>query len=383
MIDGAPSLVGTLIGDIVHEPGARTKYQYFFNEVARRFPLIEVHDASLRGLSRWINALRVVHPNRQHWRQRFYKNIPAFHARSRRVADYLKSLDRQVDVILQVGVLFDARWDDGPLPSVIYTDYTAHLAAQKPEIGHFPFSPKKQEQWIALEKQAFERSNHICTRSELVRNSILNHYDISPERVTVVGGGVNLAKFPEENDRVQHSAPTVLFIGKDFYRKGGDLLLCAFAQARAHVPEAQLILVTSGPIPNTLPLAGVKIIAEGWNREAIAELYRHADIFVLPSRLETWGDVLLEAMAYRLPCIGVAGEAMEEIIQHGKTGLIVPPENSDALATALIQLLSNEALCRRWGAAGRQRAEMEFTWERVAERLEPIIKATAKVRSPS
>jgi glycosyltransferase involved in cell wall biosynthesis len=61
----------------------------------------------------------------------------------------------------------------------------------------------------------------------------------------------------------------------------------------------------------------------------------------------------------------------------------VPPEDTDALATALIKLLSNEPLCRRWGEAGRRRAELEFTWDRVAERLEPIIQATAKVQAPS
>ncbi|RME88071.1 MAG: glycosyltransferase [Anaerolineae bacterium] len=84
---------------------------------------------------------------------------------------------------------------------------------------------------------------------------------------------------------------------------------------------------------------------------------------------ETWGDVLLEAMAFGLPCVGVFGQAMEEIIRHEETGLLVPPEDSDALAKALARLLSQPALRQRMGEAARQRVAREFTWARVVERI--------------
>ena len=98
-------------------------------------------------------------------------------------------------------------------------------------------------------------------------------------------------------------------------------------------------MLTEGNIPDHLPLDGVEIIPPTWDRTIIANLYRRAHCFVLPSRLETWGDVFLEAMSYSLPCIGVDDEAMREVIDHQKTGLVVPPENTEALAQALVQPL--------------------------------------------
>ena len=98
--------------------------------------------------------------------------------------------------------------------------------------------------------------------------------------------------------RTQKEKPTALFIGQDFHRKGGDLLLSAFAQVRQHVPQARLLCLTKGPIPAELPLDGVEVFEAEWDRDLVKQLYHQADLFVLPSRLETWGDVLLEAMAY-------------------------------------------------------------------------------------
>ncbi|MBI3243731.1 MAG: glycosyltransferase family 4 protein [Chloroflexi bacterium] len=375
MIERKPRIVGALVGDIEREPSARTKYGYLFEAVRRRFPLAGVYDATLRGPRRLINILLSIHPNRRVWRQRSYKHPAGFRLRSRLAASHLESLRGKADLALQVGVLFDARWNNVPLPSVIYTDYTAQLSAQRPDAGRSPFTPAERAAWIELERQAFERAAHICTRGQLVRDSVLNDYGIPPERVTAIGGGVNFAELPSINEPATSEAPTALFIGKEFYRKGGDLLLTAFSQVRAAIPQAQLRLLTGDDIPPGLPLEGVEIIRPTWDREAIAALYRRADLFVLPSRLETWGDVLLEAMAYGLPCIGVIGQAMQEIIKDGQTGLIVPPEDPGALASAMTRLLGDASLRGQWGRAARHKLESEYTWDRVVDRLSPVIEA--------
>jgi glycosyltransferase involved in cell wall biosynthesis len=375
MIERKPRIVGALVGDIEREPSARTKYGYLFDAIQRRFPLAGVYDATLRGPRQLINILLSIHLNRRVWRQRSYKHPAGFRIRSRLAASHLASLGGKADLALQVGVLFDARWNNIPLPSVIYTDYTAQLSARRPDAGRSPFTPGERAAWIELERQAFERAAHICTRGQLVRDSVLNDYGIPPERVTAIGGGANFAELPPVNEPAAGEAPTALFIGKEFYRKGGDLLLTAFSQVRAIIPQAQLRLLTGDDIPPGLPLEGVEIFRPTWDREAIAALYRHADLFVLPSRLETWGDVLLEAMAYGLPCIGVVGQAMQEIIEDGQTGLLVPPEDPGALASAMSRLLGNASLRRQWGCAARRKLESEYTWDRVVDRLAPIIEA--------
>jgi len=369
-----PRIVATLVGNINQDPEAVTKYGHFFECLSQRVSLIDVHDCTLRGADRLINAFQVFHPNQAIWRERFYKNVPAFRKRSQGVAHYLQSLQEQVDAVLQLGTLFDSNWNNTHVPNIIYTDYTAFLSANKPKTGRSPFSPQQLKQWIDLERQAYQKATYIFSRSKLVRNSIIKNYGIPAQKVGVIGGGVNFATLPQLSTKSSFDKPTALFIGKNFYRKGGDLLLKAFARSREHFPEACLLLLTGDKIPTNLPLVGVEIIAPTSNREVINALYRRADLFVMPSRLETWGDVFLEAMAYGLPCIGTDDDAMSEIIIDQKTGLIVPAESIDGISSALNLLFGNDAFRCQLGIAGRKRVEAKFTWEKIIEQMVPILR---------
>jgi rhamnosyl/mannosyltransferase len=104
-------------------------------------------------------------------------------------------------------------------------------------------------------------------------------------------------------------------------------------------------------------------------------LYRSADAFVLPStsRAESFGTVLVEAMASGLPCVTTEiGTGTSYVVQDSATGLVVPPRSPEALASALGQLLGNAALRARMGAAGRDRALREFTAEVMVDRVERV-----------
>ncbi|GAP14499.1 glycosyltransferase [Longilinea arvoryzae] len=372
MTDASPRLFVTLIGDVDQEPFARVKYGCLLESLRRAFP-IEIRDATLRGLPRLFNALQVFSPDRRLWKERFYQNVPAFELRSASVARALRGQAGRVDLIFQIGVLYDASRGNTGIPAVIYTDYTSVLSGRRPELGRSPLTPEERKRWIRLEQAAFQRAAHICTRSEFVRASVIADYGIPPERVTAVGGGVNMTSLPALSSRAGTASPTVLFIGKDFYRKGGDILLRAFANVQMQLPGARLVMLTNGPLPAGLDLRGVEVIPPTWDRTFIHSLYQSADCFVLPSRLETWGDVLLEAMAFGLPCIGVSGEGMGEIITDPQNGLLVPPEDATALAGALVRLLSDANLRARMGGAARQRIESQFTWDHVVARIYPIL----------
>lgn len=374
MHDSVPRLFVTLIGDVKRERFAQVKYGYFLNVLEKSFPVV-ICDATLRGLPRLINALQVFSPNLTRWKERFYQNIPAFQLRSQKVARALRQLAGKIDVIIQIGVLCDAQFDSH-IPSLIYTDYTSQLASRKPGLGRSPHTTADFQKWRAMEKQAFQRSSFVCTRGEFIRQSVIADYAIAENKVKTIGGGVNFGDLPILKEKSGSTVPTVLFIGKDFYRKGGDILLKSFHQVRKHIPDARLIMVTEGIPAGRYDLTGVQIIAPTWDRMVIRSLYEQADCFVLLSRLETWGDVLLEAMSYGLPCIGVTGEAMGEIIEHEKTGFVIPPEDIVAISQAIVQLLENRALRQQYGKAARQRIESDFTWDQVVKRLSPFIKST-------
>lgn len=377
-----PRLFVTLIGDVAREPSAQVKYGYLLAALKRKYPLV-VCDATLRGLPRIINAMQVFSPDRQLWKARFYQNVPAFKSRSRMVVEALRKQAGNIDLIFQIGVLYDACWENDGLPNILYTDYTSHLALQKPGLGRGPQQSTERMEWISLEKRAFQRAAHICTRSDFVRDSVIRDYQIPAEKVTAIGGGVNIDPLPTVPSSRKPHPPTALFIGKDFYRKGGDILLRAFQETRKMIPDARLMMVTDGPIPGDVVMDGVEIIQPTWDRSVIFSLYERADCFVLPSRLETWGDVLLEAMSFGLPCIGVSGEAMGEMITHHKTGEIVAPEDVEGLVNALTRLLSNGEMREQYGIAARQRVENDFTWDRVVSRISSVIENSIQISADS
>lgn len=373
----SPRIIATLYGDPDNHPEARTKYSLLFKALAQRLELVDVIDVKLKGRDRLRNALISFYPDRTFWRERFYKNPAAFRWRSERLAARLRPSQVQADVVFQLGALFDSAWPPSTIPVVIYTDYTAALSARKPGAGRSPLKGQAQAQWLALERQAYQRAAHICVRSRMVQRSLIADYGLSPEQVTVVGGGVNFESFPEPGPVAEKGSSLALFIGKDFHRKGGPLLLEAFAEVQRRCPQARLLLVTAGPLPRPLP-DGVDWLEPTWDRVEIAALYRRADFFVLPSHLETWGDVILEAMAFGLPCIGVDDDAMNEIILHKETGLLVPPDDAGSLADALLCFYTEHDLRRSLGVAGRQRALEQFLWPQVVARIKKLLEAAAK-----
>jgi len=360
---------------MIQDPQTRIKYGTFLEALGRQCRVVGIYNAKLRGFSRLFNALIVWHPDKNQWKERANKNVAAFIARSRKVARWAASLHGQADAIVQLGVLFDAGWGGSSLQQIIYTDYTAYLSAQQPQAGRSPLKGNAIWRWLELEKNALDRADHICVRSELVRKSIVDDYGVASEKVSVIGGGVNLENMPVPVRRSPQQGPVALFIGSDFHRKGGDLLLQAFAQTRNRFPGARLIVLTKDSVPASLPLNGVQVMPLTWRREEILDLYQRADLFVMPSRLETWGDVFLEAMAFGLPCIGVTGQAMNEIIRHGETGYLVPPEEVGPLSAALMDLFSDARKRLEMGNAARELVQRNFTWDHVVSRLVPIVRS--------
>jgi len=147
----------------------------------------------------------------------------------------------------------------------------------------------------------------------------------------------------------------VLFMGGDFIRKGGLDLLDAWREADLG-ERATLDLATDWPIlPGTLPpgsriVRGVRVFDSTW-----FDLWREADVFVMPSRNEAFGIVYEEAAAAGLPAIATAINAVPEIVVHEETGLVVPPGDRGALVAAIRTLVDSPSLRCRFGSAARDR----------------------------
>jgi glycosyltransferase involved in cell wall biosynthesis len=156
------------------------------------------------------------------------------------------------------------------------------------------------------------------------------------------------------------------------YEKGIDVLLQAWYLVHKQAPEARLILVGKGPLQSQLErLAQALDIREsvefaGLQSDVRAHLYR-GGLAVLPSRYEGMPNALLEAMACGLPCVATRTSGSKDIIQHGVNGLLVEPEDYQAMAQALLTLLRDPVLARNCGRAARTTVEKHYSLSAVTD----------------
>jgi phosphatidyl-myo-inositol dimannoside synthase len=180
----------------------------------------------------------------------------------------------------------------------------------------------------------------------------------------------------------------VLIVGRmsSFERyKGHDQLIQAWPLVCRSVPEAQLVITGTGDdVPRLKAAAaetgcGESILFAGRVSDATLDmLYARAAIFAMPGRGEGFGLVYLEAMRHGLPCIAGTEDAAQEVVEQGKTGFLVNPDNIPELAEALVQLLANPPLRKQMGEAGFGRAQTCFTFDRFkvrfASAMAPLLK---------
>jgi glycosyltransferase involved in cell wall biosynthesis len=169
--------------------------------------------------------------------------------------------------------------------------------------------------------------------------------------------------------------------------KGYPYLVQAVPRILAAVPQARFVFVGG---QNRLPdyVARIKATAERlgvaakilWtgHRSDIPDLLAAFDLFVAASVEESFGLAILEAMAAGLPVVATAAGGIPEVVRHGETGILVAPAQSDALADAVIRLLSDPALARRFGESGRRRVLTDFALEAQAARIEAALASVAR-----
>lgn len=157
----------------------------------------------------------------------------------------------------------------------------------------------------------------------------------------------------------------LLFIGKDFLTKGGDLVLEALPIIRREVPGVRLTVAgpASWPLAEGLP-EGVDFLGRVPLAE-IGNLMDGHDLFVMPSRFEGFGIVFVEALAQGLPCIARDAFAMPELIRPGRNGALIHEDNPNELAAAVIRVLGDDSIYEATARGARAVADY-FTWDRAA-----------------
>ncbi len=239
------------------------------------------------------------------------------------------------------------------LPTVISLDAT-HLQLQS--FGdHYggAGSPRVEALKMRLYARTYAAARHLVTFSEWARQSLLTDFHVPPEDATVVPQGIDTDLFrPEPSLRSGGGVARLLFVGGDFIRKGGDLLL-RWARERAGGPW-ELHVAARGAVPETPGVVVHRGVRN--NSPELVRLYQQSDLFVLPTRADCSPWVVIEAMACGLPVVSCRVGGVTEMAPDGETGFLTAPDDYGALAERLDALVADAALRRRLGAAGLERA---------------------------
>jgi glycosyltransferase involved in cell wall biosynthesis len=251
------------------------------------------------------------------------------------------------------------------LPAVVSLDATPiNYDSVGRYYGHRPAGEGLLDrQAYRLNHRVFHAAAGLVTWSEWARRSLAEHYGVEAAGVRVLAPGAAPAYFELGARRQALAAPAdperpvrLLFVGGDFQRKGGPLLLECMRGPLAE--RCELHLVTSEMVP---PQRGVHL-HHGLrpNSPELLRLFEEADVFVLPTHAECLAVVLMEATAAGLPVITTTVGALPEAVLSGESGLCVPPGDGESLRLALEALVADAERRRRMGRAGRALASQKF-----------------------
>lgn len=221
----------------------------------------------------------------------------------------------------------------------------------------------------------FEKIDVRVAVSEAARTFVDTYFpaefEIVPNGIELLHYGADVLPLPELMD----GRPNILFVGRfDEPRKGLRYLVQAMPLVRSQYPDARLIVVGEGEserYQRALEASGIHdtIWAGYVSHERKARYYASCDVFCAPSvARESFGIVLLEAMATGKPVVAAANEGYAAVINDGENGVLVPPRDEHALALAIVRVLADRDFRERISEGGLRRAG-DFAWPVVAERL--------------
>jgi glycosyltransferase involved in cell wall biosynthesis len=253
------------------------------------------------------------------------------------------------------------------IPHFIYTDHTMLTNLLYPDIN--PRQYMRSQKFIKkIEQAIYEDATMIFTCGSLPTYSLINQYKIPKEKALTVYAGSNVPNKFVEND-AKYAYKNILFVGVDWKRKGGPVLLEVFEKVLQKHEDASLTIVGCSPknikLPNCTVVGKIK-------EDQVPEYYNKATIFCLPTLREPFGIVFVEAMHYKLPIVANNIGSIPDMIINDFNGYLVD-NNVNEYADRICNLLDDPKKCKQLGENGYTYAQSKFTWELVGETMKAEI----------
>ena len=374
-----PLLTGFISGGLMgSDPLDPTSFsgssRALFLALQRQGAVRRMFGLSISGAEFMLRALPRFHPKREVWRRRVYQDVGYRRALTRALKRKVEDADHDT-VILQLGAYADGPAVYGATPLMTYQD---SLAA---EYWTSPFVPQElvgnirmKEKHLAFEKKIAQGAQRVLVTSDYMRRSFIENYAVLPERVVSVGMGMN-ATIPETMPARDYTRNIFLFIGKEFYRKGGKFLVAAFAKLKSVLPSAELHIV--GPVQapqetqgvDGLHFHGFLNLSDERQASQFYDLMKKSTVFILPTHYEPHGISVTEAMSYGIPAIVTNNWALSEMVEHGETGFHLPDLSVDGLFETMKEAASNPERLARMGKRAFAETPKRFNWDAVASRV--------------
>ncbi len=301
------------------------------------------------GLSSW--------SSKDMLRYRLARSQTYYEAVSGMVRDRFDPAD--YDFTLQTQSLFNAALPG--IPNFVYTDHVARAGMSSLQ-GQFG---APSDGWFGCESEIYTQADHVFTFGPKIRRMLIEQYGLAPDRASAIGAGASVMPgHPVDLSTERFARRRILFVGVDWERKGGPELVEAFKLLRERLPDATLTIIGCSP---DVQVEGVDVLGR-LPLEQVADHFHAASCFCMPSRLEPFGVVFVEAMQFGLPVVSTDVGDIGSIVVENETGHVVPAGDATALSEALVQTLENPENALRLGAAAKHRA-VQFTWDAVARRI--------------
>jgi glycosyltransferase involved in cell wall biosynthesis len=253
------------------------------------------------------------------------------------------------------------------------------------------------ERWMrktiyrALNVSVFKRADRIITVFPSQAREIATYWGIDPERISTIANGTDADAFrPSEHAGESVKAALgfdryALYVGGLVPRKCPDIVL----EAAAEVGDVPIVFVGDGPMRSRLARRAKELgvsdrvaLLGSVPSSELGEIYREADVLVLPTISDAFPLVALEAMACGTPVIASRVSGVPEMVEDWETGFLVKPGDVGQLAMGIRFLTGDPALRDRMGANGRRRVVADFLWPLVAERYLSVYRSAADLGEP-
>lgn len=244
---------------------------------------------------------------------------------------------------------------------------------------------------LAIDRRLATWTDRVVGNSQAVAD-FYRGAGVPDERLTVIPSGI-ADEEPPDIDRAAvraelgwpADAPLVLFAGRLAPQKGVEDLISALDLLQHVLPELRTLIVGEGPLRTQLEETARAFRLNGLvrflgHRNDVPRLLTAADLLVLPSLYEGLPNVVLEAMRYRKPVVATAAPGTTEVVEHNRTGLLVPVHDYPALAQSIRKVIQDPALARALGEGGRARVEAEFRASTMIDRFATLYEDLARAK---